>query len=196
MQKLGYYTPVGIIGAAIMSIGAGLFIMLEVDSGHATWIGYQVVFGFGMGLSMQTPTIAIQTALPLRDVPAGMALMFFGQLLGGGIGVPIGTTILNNQLLKNLAGISGFDKSLVTSGGVTKLIGSLPAEMKPAVLEAYNAALQDVFKVGTILTGLSFIGVCGLEWKSTRQGPGDNARSSPPDEEKDDGGVEQSLTTF
>ncbi|KAF1844689.1 MFS general substrate transporter [Cucurbitaria berberidis CBS 394.84] len=52
MLKLGYYTPVRLIGFVIMSIGAGLFVLLEVNIGHAKWIGYQVVFGFGMGLSM------------------------------------------------------------------------------------------------------------------------------------------------
>lgn len=197
VQKLGYYTPVGIIGAAIMSIGAGLFILFEVDTDHAKWIGYQVVFGFGMGLSMQTPTIAIQTVLSTRDVPAGMALLFFGQLLGGGIGVPIGTTVLNTQLLKNLTQIlPGFDRSLVTSGGVTALIKTLPEEAKPAVLMAYNSALQDVFKVGCILTSLSFLGVASLEWKSTREGADNGAKCRPSKEERDDEVVEQSLTTF
>jgi hypothetical protein len=193
-QKLGYYTPVGIVGAAIMAVGAGLFVTFEVDTGHAKWIGYQVVFGFGMGLSMQTPTIAVQTVLSTRDLPVGMALLFFGQLLGGAIGVPIGTNILNNQLLKRLAGISGFDKTLVTSGGVTGLISALPADLKPTVLKAYNAALQDVFKVGVILTALAFLGSAGLEWRSTRHGSGDGAGSARVDEERDDGVVEMSAT--
>ncbi|KAJ4369758.1 hypothetical protein N0V83_005522 [Neocucurbitaria cava] len=160
-------------------------------------IDFYVVFGFGMGLSMQTPTIAIQAVLSTRDVPAGMALLFFGQLLGGGIGVPIGTTVLNTQLLKNLTQIlPGFDRSLVTSGGVTALINTLPEEAKPAVLMAYNSALQDVFKVGCILTSLSFLGVASLEWKSTREGADNSAKCRPSEEERDDEVVEQSLTTF
>jgi MFS family permease len=195
-QKLGYYTPVGILGAAIMAVGAGLFILLEVDSGHSSWLGYQVVFGFGMGLSMQTPIIAAQTVLSPRDVPIGISVMFFGQLLGGAVGVPTGTSILNNQLLKKLAGVPGFDKSLVTSGGATELIKSLPAELKPTVLEAYNEALQDTFKVGTTLTALAFLGVACMEWRSTRQGSGDGAKSPSVDEERDDGVVETSATMF
>ncbi|KAH7396378.1 putative MFS aflatoxin efflux pump [Pyrenochaeta sp. MPI-SDFR-AT-0127] len=197
VQKSGYYTPVGIVGGAIMAIGAGLLILFEVDTGHAKWIGYQVVFGFGMGLAMQTPTIAIQTVLPSRDVPLGMALLFFGQLVGGAIGVPVATTIMNNQLLKNLAEVPGFDRSLVLSGGVTQLINSVPADLKPTVLKAYNAALQDAFKVGTILTALAFLGVICLEWKSTREGAAEEVKSEAPlDEEKDRGVVETSLTTF
>lgn len=194
-QNLGYYTPVGMIGSAIMAVGAGLFILLEVDTSHAKWIGYQIVFGFGMGLSMQTPTIAVQTVLSSGDLPVGMALLFFGQLVGGAIGVPIGTNILNNQLLKKLSGIPGFHPSLVTSGGVTGLISSLPQELKPAVLLAYNSALQDVFKVGAILTALSFLGIAGLEWRSTKEGPVAES-SSDVDEEKDRRVVETSATMF
>ncbi|KAK4989968.1 hypothetical protein LTR50_002879 [Elasticomyces elasticus] len=194
-QKLGYYTPIGIIGGAIMAVGAGLFVLLEPDTGHVKWIGYQVVFGFGMALSMQTPTLAIQTVLSSRDVPVGMSLLFFGQLVGGAIGVPIGTNILNNQLLKKLAAVPGFDSSLVISGGATGLIHSLPAELKPAVLKAYNAALQDVFKVGAVLTALAFLGVAALEWRSTRDGSG-LAESPVMDEEKDGRVVETSATMF
>lgn len=195
-QKLGYYTPVGILGAAIMAVGAGLFILLKVDSGHSSWIGFQVVFGFGMGLSMQTPIIAAQTVLAPRDIPIGISVMFFGQLLGGAIGVPVGTTILNNRLLKKLAGVSGFDKSLVTSGGATELIRSLRAELKPTVLQAYNEALQDTFKVGTILTALAFLGVASMEWTSTRPDCDDSAKPRPVDEERNDGVVETSATMF
>ena len=194
-QKLGYYTPIGIIGTAIMAIGAGLLILLEVNSGHDEWIGYQVVFGFGMGLSMQTPTIAIQTVLPARNVPIGMGLLFFGQLIGGAIGVQIATNILNNQLLKRLAGVPGFDPSFVTSGGVTAIISLLPAELKPMVLTAYNSALQDVFTVGTILTAISFLGVAALEWRSTKEASADK-NPRPTDEERDRGVIETSLTTF
>jgi uncharacterized membrane protein YbjE (DUF340 family) len=127
-----------------------------------------------------------------------MALLFFGQLLGGAIGVPIGTTVLNNQLLKELAAIPGlkFDKAIVTSGGATELISSLPAEFKPAILEAYNSALQDTFVVGTILTSLSFLGVAALEWRSTRKEKAGVVRDPTSDEEKDDGGVETVMTVI
>ena len=49
-QKIGYYTPLGIAGASIMAIGAGLITTWQVDTGSAKWIGYQVMYGFGMGL--------------------------------------------------------------------------------------------------------------------------------------------------
>lgn len=52
ITTLGYYTPFIIASAVLMSIGAGLLTTLETDSGHAKWIGYQALFGFGVGFGM------------------------------------------------------------------------------------------------------------------------------------------------
>lgn len=156
-----------------MTIGAGLFTTFEVHTPSGKWIGYQILFGFGMGLAMQTPSLATRTVLAKKDVPVGMALGFFFQLLGGAISVPIATNVLNTQLIKKLSGIPGFEKSLVTSGGATALINALPAALKPEILTAYNSALKDVFQVGLILSALGFIGTAGLEWKNVLTASGD-----------------------
>ena len=167
-----------------MSVGAGLLTTLQVDTSEGKWIGYQVLFGFGMGLCLQTPNLAAQTVLPTKDVPIGLALIFFGQLLGGAVFVPVGENILGNQLLKRLSGVPGFNSSLVTSGGATALISALPANLREAVLEAYNGALRDVFRIGLILSALTVLGAAGLEWRSTLQKPDAGAETSRADEEK------------
>jgi MFS family permease len=177
-EKLGYYTPFAIVGSCIMSVGAGLLTTLQVDTSEGRWIGYQVLFGFGMGLCLPTPNLAAQTILPTKDVPIGLALIFFGQLLGGAVFVPVGENILGNQLLKRLSGISGFNSSLVTSGGATALISALPANLRETVLEAYNGALRDVFRIGLILSARTLLGAAGLEWRSTLQKPDAGAETT------------------
>jgi hypothetical protein len=77
---LGYYTPFMYSSVIAMSIGAGLLSTLKVNSGHNEWIGYQVLFGAGIGLGMQNTLIAVQTALPLADVPIGTAIIMFSQV--------------------------------------------------------------------------------------------------------------------
>lgn len=184
VQKIGWYTPVGIVGCIIMTIGAGLFTTFQVDTSAGKWIGYQILFGFGMGFAMQTPSLAFRTVLPKKDVPVGMALGFFFQLLGGAISVPIGTNVFNTQLLKRLSSFPGFDPSLVTSGGITGLINALPEDLKPEVLIAYNGAIQEVFKIGLILSALGFIGTAGLEWKNVLTASGDGTGPAKKKEEK------------
>src|SRR5947209_6209883 len=66
---LGYYVPFFVVSTILQSIGAGLLTTFTVDTGHSKWIGYQIVYGFGVGLAMQQPLIAVQTVLPIADIP-------------------------------------------------------------------------------------------------------------------------------
>ena len=173
-------------------------MLLKPDSGHAAWIGYQVVFGFGMGLSMQVPTLAIQTCLRKKDVPIGLGMTFFAQLVGGSIGVPIGTNIFNSQLIRHLSGVPGFKPSLVTAGGASGILEALPAAVKEKVLVGYNDAIRDALKVGTIFCALAFLGSCGLEWVSTKNSTDSEKteQRQEPDEEEEPGTVKVENTMF
>lgn len=53
VSKIGYYTPFMIGTAVLMPIGAGLITTFHLDTSSAAWIGYQVLFGFGLGIGMQ-----------------------------------------------------------------------------------------------------------------------------------------------
>ena len=62
----------------LTSIGAGMLISLKTDSGKGAWIGYRTLFGLGLGTGMQQSAVAVQAALPKKDVPAGISLAFLG----------------------------------------------------------------------------------------------------------------------
>lgn len=89
-QKIGYYVPAMLLSPIVCSIGAGLLSTLSPSSNHSYWIGYQVLYGLGIGCGFQTSNLAAQNVLPRVDVPLGMALMFFMQQLGGSIFLSIG----------------------------------------------------------------------------------------------------------
>ncbi|KAL1895631.1 hypothetical protein Sste5346_005100 [Sporothrix stenoceras] len=190
-QKVGYYTPFAITGACLMSVAAGLLTTLQPDTPAGRWIGYQILYGFGMGLVFQAPNLAVQTVLPRRDVPVGTSLMFFSQLLGASLIVSIGENVLDNQLVKKFAGLPGFDPSLVTSGGATALLDELPADVRPLALPLYNEALRSVFRIGLVVSCLSVLGAAALEWKSIlKKGPmgppGAETEKAVPEEKKAD----------
>ncbi|GFG21253.1 putative HC-toxin efflux carrier TOXA [Aspergillus udagawae] len=185
-QKIGYYTPFAIIGSCIMAIGAGLLTTLQINSGHSKWIGYQVLYGFGMGMCFQQPNLAAQTVLPTKDVPVGIAVMFFSQLLGAAVFVPVGENVLANQLLLRLSGVPGIDSNIVTMGGATSLLSSVPSDLRGAVLTAYNEALRKVFQIGLIVACLAILGCASLEWvsilKKPEASPGAETGDAPKDE--------------
>lgn len=166
--RIGYYTPFMLFGVVLLSIGAGLLTTLQVTTGEGKWIGYQVLYGFGMGCTFQAPNLAAQTVLPTIDVPVGTSLMFFSQLLGGAIFTSVGSNVLSTELLKRLAGIPGVDPAEVLNQGATELTKSVGTEALPAVLEAYNGSLRKVFQVGLIMTCLTILGAAALEWRSVK----------------------------
>ena len=79
----GYYVPAMITSSIFMSIGTGLLITLQTATSPSKWIGYQVLFGAGIGMGMQQPLLCAQTVLKLQDIPVGTSLLVLMQSLGG-----------------------------------------------------------------------------------------------------------------
>lgn len=167
--KIGYYTPFAIIGSCILSIGAGLFTTLQIDTSAGKWVGYQIIYGIGLGLSIQVPTLAAQASLPKKDASMGISLILFGTLLGGAVFVSVGENVLVNELSKRLIGVPGINASLLGSGGATSLLTMVPTDLQITVLLEYNEALRKVFQVGLIPNCLSVLAAVSLEWRSIKK---------------------------
>ncbi|KAI1261741.1 putative MFS aflatoxin efflux pump [Xylariaceae sp. FL1019] len=168
---IGYYTPFLLLGSALSSIGAGLLSTLELDTSMKEWIGYQVLYGLGLGASIQAPNLAAQSVLQADDVPIGASVMLFGQLLGGAVFIAAGQTIFNNALVRNLGKIAGFDQNTIEQSGATSLRNTLPPDLRVPVLTAYNDALRGTLHVGLVLATLTVIGGLGMEWINTKASP-------------------------
>lgn len=198
VSKVGYYTPPMIFGNCILAVGCGLLTTLQVDSGSGQWIGYQVVYGIGLGCTFQAPNLAAQTVLHNRDVPVGTSLMFFSQLLGGAIFTSVGQNVLNSELIERLSPLPGFDPSLLQSTGATTLIQSLPPSLRDPVLYGYNESLRKVFQVGLIMATLVIFGSLSLEWRSVKKNApkkgGDAAAKAEEGKAKDKDGEDGNKT--
>ncbi|TVY41272.1 Efflux pump [Lachnellula occidentalis] len=179
-SRVGYYMPFLIFGICIITVGAGLLTTLGISTTVGQWVGYQILYGYGMGCSGQAPNMAAQTVLPRNDVSIGVSVMFFAQTLFGAIFVSVGQNFLDNQLAKRLAGISNITPKQLQTAGVTGLFDIIPPENHTAALEAYNDSLRVCFQVGLILACLSIFGAAGIEWRSVKK---NKENSTPKDAE-------------
>lgn len=75
----GYFQYLLIGGAAIATIGSGLFYTLDINTGAGKWIGYQILAGAGFGAGFQVPMIVVQGRAAPADISAvtGMVLCKF-----------------------------------------------------------------------------------------------------------------------
>ncbi|KAF7317115.1 DHA14-like major facilitator [Mycena chlorophos] len=165
----GFYAPFLITSSVLMSIGAGLLYTLKVNTKHPRWIGYQVLYGLGVGVGMQQPVMAAQTVLELKDVPVGTSIMMFLQTLGGALFISAGTNVFTTTLIKGVVeNVPGISPEVVVAAGATSLGQVIPPQDLPAVLVAYNAAIVKAFEISIAMSIASLIGSVFVEWKSVK----------------------------
>ena len=116
---------------------------LCIDLGYPFSLPKSIIFllitGVGIGGLFQTPLIALQAAMPYRDMAVATGALVLFRLLGSAAGVAIGGTILDNELSKRLSRISGFGNMGVgINGNITNLV-NLPEPLRGEVLSAFAA---------------------------------------------------------
>jgi MFS family permease len=184
VQKIGYYAPTMLLAPILAAIGAGMLSTLTPSSGSAEWIGYQILYGFGVGVGAQSASLAAQTVLPRDDVPLGTAMNFFMQQLGGAMFLPVAQNLFSTQLVNQLSGVVGLDTEMILNTGATELKRVVPAGELDTVVNAYSYALTRVFVLGAALSACMMIGALGVEWKSIKKAKPQAVEQTGDDVEK------------
>ncbi|KAI1361956.1 major facilitator superfamily transporter [Xylaria arbuscula] len=168
----GYYVPFMYGPALLGSIGAGLMTTFTTDISTGKWVGYQIIYGTGMGIGMQQTLNAATAVLPLADVPTGTAVIIFAQMFGGSLFVSVAQNVFANKLVEGLRSVPnlGIDPEAVINAGATAIMKLIT---DPIVLEdvkvVYNDAVVWTFRVALITTALSLFGALPMEWKNIKQ---------------------------
>ncbi|ORY87889.1 major facilitator superfamily domain-containing protein [Protomyces lactucae-debilis] len=172
ISKVGYYLPFLIGSAALQAIGVGLITTWQVDSPSKIWIAYQVLAGLGCGAAFQIPLIAVQTVLPLVDIPTGSALISFSQTLGGSVFVAVTQALFQETLAKQLAervDIPGVPSQFIISQGATGFRKIVDPLYWPEIFEGYMHALRAAYRVALVLSCVAFMFACLVEWRSVKK---------------------------
>jgi hypothetical protein len=167
-QKIGYYVPNMLICPILSSVGAGLLSTLTPSSNHRYWIGFQFLYGFGVGWGFQSSNLAAQTVLSRADVPIGMALVFFMQQIGGSVFLAVGQNLFATNLVNGLSGIGGLDQQTIIDTGATDLRNMVPTEQLNTVVNVANHALTRVFIMVAALSACMILASLAVEWKSIK----------------------------
>jgi len=167
--NLGYYTPFYYASVIFSAIGTGLLTTFKVNTGHSKWIGYQIIYGFGVGFGIQQPLITVQTVLPLEHIPTGTALVMFMQMFGGALFVSVAQNVFNNRLIAQLPIYApGVNPAIILHVGATSLKDQVPARFLAGVQEAYNIAVTQTWYIAVAMACLTGIGAIFVEWKSVK----------------------------
>ena len=98
------FTLIG--GTALALLGTGLFTTLSSSTSILhTFYGFEVLFGFGVGMMFASVSVLVSTRVEPRYQSAIQGIVSQSRLLGGSIGIPAANGITNRQahlILENI----------------------------------------------------------------------------------------------
>jgi hypothetical protein len=139
---------------------------VDVDTPIPRVMGFMVVMGMGLGLSMQTLVISVQNAMPPRDMGVATSSVTFFRSMGGTFGAALALGVLFGSLAGNIqdravrAGlppevIARFEQASALDD--TSVIATLPAEVQRVILEGFADSFATVFLVVAFLLVPAFV---------------------------------------
>ncbi len=104
IARTGHYKIYPVVGTAVM-VGSMLLFHFRVEwnTPLPETMGYMAVFGVGLGLTMQTLTLAVQNAVPPQDMGVATASATFFRQLGATAGTAIFLSVLFSTVKDNVA---------------------------------------------------------------------------------------------
>src|SRR5580704_4073369 len=122
-----------------------------------------VVFGVGMGMTLQIVVVAVQNAVERRDLGSSTSAVSFFRNIGAACGTALLGTVLVSRLGFWLPKLVPAHSGLTLSQSFTitpSALRGLPPTVRTGVVDSFVRSLHVVFLVGIPLAGLAL--VCAL----------------------------------
>ncbi|WVR08158.1 hypothetical protein IAU60_005204 [Kwoniella sp. DSM 27419] len=151
-SRLRIVRPVVWFGYSVAALAFGLFYAyFTADVSLAMLEGLLALGGIGTGLSLQTPMLIIQAAMPLKEMAAATSAWSLTRTMGGSIGLAVFTAILNTNLRSKFSTIEGYGTAfnVPESARDYKSLRDLPAgSMRDSVMRAFADSFGICWIVG------------------------------------------------
>ncbi|KAK7957296.1 methylenomycin A resistance protein [Apiospora aurea] len=97
LSETGRYKPLLVVAMGLITVGFGLFSLLDENSGTAAWVGFQIVQALGAGLALPTLLPALLAPLSDRDTALATGTWAFMRSFGIVWGVAIAGTVYSTR---------------------------------------------------------------------------------------------------
>ncbi|KAG8843175.1 hypothetical protein FRB91_003551, partial [Serendipita sp. 411] len=111
LSRTGKYRPTLWVSWVLCVLGYGLFYILDVHTPVSVQVVLLLITASGIGPLFPVPVIALQAAMPLKDMATSTSTMALLRFLGGTVGISIGSAVYQSGLRKRLPRIEGYHPS-------------------------------------------------------------------------------------
>ena len=150
------YRRLGLIGTASFTVGAFLMSQAGMNTSQVSLMAFVTLMGIGMGLSIPSFLIAVQTTVNRRQLGTATSTLQFSRSIGGTLGVSVMGAALSARLASNLVA-ARLDPELVQ-----QLLDPLPGA-QVVIAEGARAAMADaihlVFLIAFAAAALAMVTV-------------------------------------
>lgn len=135
---------------------------LAVDTPYWHLACMMLLFGAGLGFTMQVVVTAVQNSVERRHLGAATASVAFFRSMGGAIGTALFGAILNTRLSHHLQEIVPAAAQSQLGGAAASMnditaIHALPEPVKTWVLTAFTQSMDDLFLVAVPFMAIAFL---------------------------------------
>ena len=162
MSRTGRYKWMPITGSAL--VGTALFLLsrIGVDTPYWHLALLMLLFGSGLGFTMQVVVTAVQNSVERKNLGAATASVAFFRSMGGAIGTALFGAILNTRLAHHLTEVVPASAQAQLGGAASSMnditaIHALPEPVKTWVLTAFTQAMDDIFLVAVPFMAVAFV---------------------------------------
>ena len=146
------YRRLGLLGTAVLTIGSFLMSRAGMNTSQTSLMVFVTLMGIGMGLSIPSYLIAVQTSVSRRQLGTATSTLQFSRSIGGTLGVSVMGAALSARLAAHQ-----LDPDLVR-----QLLDPLPGS-EVVIAEAARLAMADaihlVFIIAFVAAALAMVTV-------------------------------------
>ncbi|CAL1715143.1 unnamed protein product [Somion occarium] len=159
VQVQGKYRPANYVGWILSIIGFGILTLLRADSTTGQWVGFQILVSAGVGMIWAASIFPVLAPLPVERTASALAFYAFVRSFAQTWGITIASTILQNELKKNLpdAFVSQFPQGSEIAYAAIPIIRDLEEPLRTEVRTAFALSMSTIWKTMIGITGAGIL---------------------------------------
>ncbi len=155
LLRIGYRT-VALAGMVMLTIGAFLVSQSGTDATRNEVMIYLTMMGIGMGLSVPSFLIAVQSSVSKRTLGTATSTLQFSRSIGGTLGVSVMGALLTVRLTEALVA-AGLDPNAVSLNSMIDSTESAVAAVTGPMRDAMATAIEGIFVLAFIAAALGLV---------------------------------------